>query len=213
MQVYLDESGDLGWNFNKPFRQGGSSRFLALAFLFLPSQSRRAPRHLIRDLYRKYQWKDEKKANAATISQKILFCQKTVELLKRHSGVKIDVIVVNKGNVQSHIRSDPNKLYNYMTSLIVPDYVRSEKEIEFIPDERSVKVRSGNSLADYLQIKLWFDCGLKTKIINNPGVSRNNYNLQFVDWVAHCIWIKYEDGELQPFEILSPFIKVRQLYF
>ena len=48
---------------------------------------------------------------------------------------------------------------------------------------------------------------------NNPGVSQKNYNLQFVDWVAHCIWIRYEDNELQPFEILSPFIKVRQLYF
>lgn len=213
MQVYLDESGDLGWNFTAPFRQGGSSRFLALAFLFLPSKSRYAPKNLIRSLYKKYKWKNEKKANSATLNQKILFCQKTVELLKRHNKTKVDVIIVNKTNVRSHIRADPNKLYNYMTSLVVPNYVGSEEKIEFIPDERSIKVKSGNSLVDYLKIKLWFDYGFKTIIENNPGVSRENYNLQFVDWVAHCIWIRYEDEVLQPFEILSPFIKVRQLYF
>jgi len=33
MHVFLDESGDLGWNFEHPFRMGGSSRFLTLAFL------------------------------------------------------------------------------------------------------------------------------------------------------------------------------------
>ena len=213
MQVYLDESGDLGWNFTAPFGQGGSSRFLTLAFLFLPKQSRHAPKNLIRCLYKKYKWQNEKKAHSATLKQKKLFCEKTVELLKRHSKVKIDVIIVNKANVRSHIRADSNKLYNYMTSLVVPDYVGSEKEIEFIPDERSVKVRSGNSLADYLQIKLWFERGFETKINDRPGVSHKNYNLQFVDWVAHCTWIRYEFGEFQPFNILSPFIKVRQLYF
>lgn len=29
--VYLDESGDLGWKFDAPYRSGGSSRYLTIA--------------------------------------------------------------------------------------------------------------------------------------------------------------------------------------
>jgi len=28
MQVFLDESGDLGWSFNEQYRAGGSSRYI-----------------------------------------------------------------------------------------------------------------------------------------------------------------------------------------
>jgi len=36
MNVYVDESGDLGWEFAQPFRQGGSSRYLTIASLLVP---------------------------------------------------------------------------------------------------------------------------------------------------------------------------------
>ncbi|MBW3010579.1 DUF3800 domain-containing protein, partial [Acinetobacter baumannii] len=34
--IYLDESGDLGWNMEKPYQKGGSSRMLTLAAICLP---------------------------------------------------------------------------------------------------------------------------------------------------------------------------------
>lgn len=212
-QIYLDESGDLGWNFSGPYNRGGSSQFLTLAFLFLPPSDRNAPKHLIRSLYRKYNWKNEKKASQATPNQKALFCEKTVKLLKRRPEVKIDVITVKKRNVFPHIRGDANKLYNYMTGLVIPDYIGSEDMVQFIPDERSIKVESGNSLEDYLKIKLWFEHGFRTMIRVEPASSHKNYNLQFVDWIAHCIWSSYENQTAQFLEILRPSIKVRCLYF
>jgi len=213
MQIYLDESGDLGWNFDTPYRSGGSSRYLALAFLFLPQKHRNNPKRLIRDLYNKYRWSGEKKAGSATISQKIQFCKKAATMLQKNNEIKIDVIIVNKVNVQSHIQSDPNKLYNYMAGLVIPHYVGERKSVEFIPDKRSVKVKSGNSLTDYIQVKLWFDHNCETKIINNPCESHKNYNLQFVDWTAHCAWWKFEDSVEEPFNILSPHVNTRKLFF
>jgi len=97
---------------------------------------------------------NEKKASTATVNQKILLCNKTVSLLQNYPDIKIDVITVKKQNVQAHIREDPNKLYNYMIGLVVPDYVKKEKTIIVHPDERSIKVKSGNSLEDFLKIKL-----------------------------------------------------------
>jgi hypothetical protein len=198
VQVYVDESGDLGWIFSQPFRSGGSSRYLCLAFLFLPKALRKLPKQIIAGMYKKYGWLSEKKASSASPSQKMEFAQALVALLTAHPEIKIDCIVVKKENVRSHIRSDGNKLYNYMCRLVVCDHVSSRATIQFIPDKRSIKVESGNSLSDYLQTVLWFDCGTATQLVNNPQESHGNYNLQFTDWIAHCVWAHFEDGN-QPF--------------
>lgn len=213
MRIFVDESGDLGWQFNDPYRAGGSSRYLTLACLIVPSQHYQRPKKIITRLYKKYGWKSEKKAAEASDSQKALFCKNALDLLSRIPEIKLDIITVNKINVQSHIRKDANKLYNYMLGLVVPDYVSQEANFDLFTDERSIKVKSLNSLKDYLQVKLWFDVGCATVVNHQPTNSSTNYTLQFVDWIAHCVWAKYEDGNDIPFEILRPVLRVRHLFF
>jgi hypothetical protein len=213
MHVYLDESGDTGWKFSLPFRAGGSSRFLCLSFLFLPKIHKKKTKQIISSLYRKYGWTEEKKASLATENQKLDFCAITNQLLVREPTIKIDCIVAKKENVQPHIRTDSNKLYNYMCKLVMIDYVRHVPEFIFVPDKRSIKVESGNSLADYLQTVLWFECGASTVIMNCPQESHKNYNLQFVDWVSSCVWSHFEDGESTVYREISRHVRVRQLFF
>jgi len=147
--------------------------------------------------------KKKKKASTATENQKLDFCAATNQLLMTEPSIKIDCIVAKKENVQPHIRTDLNKLYNYM---LVPEFV-------FIPDKRSVKVESGNSLSDYLQTVLWFECGASTVIDNHPQESHNNYNLQFVDWISSCVWSHFEDGESNVYKEISRPVNVRTLFF
>lgn len=64
------------------------------------------------------------------------------DLLTRYPEIKLDVITVNKVNVQDHIRQDSNKLYNYMLGLVIPDYVSQEGNFTLVTDERSIKVKS-----------------------------------------------------------------------
>lgn len=134
-------------------------------------------------------------------------------LILQHPEIKVEVMTVKKSNVQEHIRRDANKLYNYMVGLVIPDHVKAEEQFELLPDERSIKVKSQNSLADYLQIKLWFEIKCQTAVICTPATSSQNYDLQFTDWLAHCIWVKYEDAEEGFFNILRPVIKLRELFF
>lgn len=213
MQVLLDESGDLGWTFNKPYNNGGSSRYLTLAFMFLPKRYLRKPKEIIRKMYRKYKWRNEKKANTASIKQKETFCYACGKLLEKIPEIKIDTITVFKENVEDHIRQDANKLYNFMAALIVPEYIISKTVVDFIPDERTIKVKSGNSLVDHLKTKIWFERGGKTKILNKPGRSHEQYNLQFIDWISHCVWKKFEHKDSYFFDILIPFINHRKLFF
>ncbi len=215
MQVYLDESGDLGWKLSAPFRYGGSSRYLCLAFLILPKIHHKLTRGVITAMYQKYGWKDEKKSSTADPSMKLEFARAVVSLLASHPEIKIDCIIANKEKVATHIRNDPNKLYNYMCRLVVPGYVKGLPQFEFIPDKRSVKVESGNSLSDYLQTHLWFDCSCSCRLINRPAESARNYNLQFVDWIANSVWANFESGKSEAYKILSasPSVRIRKLYF
>lgn len=213
MLVYLDESGDMGWTLSLPFRGGGSSQFLCLAFLFTPKSLSHQTQKVISNSYSKYGWVREKKASDASRNQKMEFAIAVTNLLASNSDIIIDCIVVKKQNVQPHIRNDPNKLYNYMCRLVVCDHVKNVPQFEFVPDKRSIKVESGNSLSDYLQTILWFECNSKTKLINNPQQSDKNYNLQFVDWVAHIAWSHFEDGETAAFAEMSKRIRIRQLFF
>jgi hypothetical protein len=72
-------------------------------------------------------------------------------------------ITVRKEGVQAHIRTDANKLHNCMIKLCILGKVAKYKNVRFVRDDRSVKVKSGNSTADYLQITLWFD----RRVLNN----------------------------------------------
>lgn len=213
MLVYLDESGDTGWQFSFPFRAGGSSRFLCLAFMFIPHALRHLPKQVILEMYRKYGWLAEKKAASANATQKTEFANAANFMLGRNDKIKVDCIVVKKENVQPHIRADGNKLYNYMCKLVMCDHLEGVRELHFIPDKRSIKVKSGNSLADYLQTTFWFECKTNTTLNNDPQESHRNYNLQFVDWVAHLVWAHFEDGENDAFRVLCPHLKVRLLFF
>lgn len=101
-----------------------------------------------------------------------------------------------------------------MIGLILIDFIKDFPLVTFIPDKRSIKVNSGNSLSDYLQIKLWFDIRSKTKINNRPKESRDESNLQFIDFISHIIWSKYEDQESSvAYKALAPYISEKHLFF
>lgn len=213
--VYLDESGDLGWSFELPFRKGGSSRYLTLAYLIIPHQDRDSSKRLVRDIYRKYKISPsvELKASILTTKQKFEIAEAIVSWLNKNPGFQIGSITVKKEKVFTHIRSDGNKLYNYMMGLSLLPKVKGHEEVIIVRDDRTIKVASGNSCIDYLQIKMWFDYSSPTKLKDNPSASDKNLNLIFIDWVANFVWSHYEDGRSNPFYKLSTKINNQTLFF
>jgi hypothetical protein len=215
MLVYLDESGELGWNFSKPFSKGGSSRYLSIAFLLIPSQKRDITKRLLKKIYKfeKRNPKIELKGKDLTKKGREYFSQKVKNVINSHKDIKIIVITVKKENVQLHIRQDSNKLYNYMINLALIDEIQKEPVVTLVPDPRSIKVESKNSMIDYLQTKLWFDRWSSTVIKHSIQESHRNLNLQFVDFVAHIFWSKYELNNLNGFNILKSCVNFKELFF
>lgn len=213
--VYLDESGDLGWNFTAPYRRGGSSRFLTVAALCTPAEHRERPKRLVRSLYSAFKWKTgrEKKWTDMAPGSRLEFCRRAASLTKEHSQIRYFVITAFKPNVQPHIREDANKLYNYMIRLMLPSEMIKYDKVTFVPDERSIKVASGNSLHDYLQIHLWFEMNKKTTLDAKPSDSSKNQNVQFADMLAGAVHAHHEDGNSEPWQIIRSAITEKKLYF
>jgi hypothetical protein len=215
MHVYLDESGDLGWRFDRPYRSGGSSRYLSLAFLIVDQATHKYPRRIIRSIRSKYGIPHTKEVKGSELSpgQLIFFAQKASKLASDHKDIRYTSITVRKSNVQAHIRADPNKLYNYMINLCLLDLIKGQAEVLFTPDPRSFKVASGDSMINYLQTQLWFEKEVPTRLRSRPSESHTNLNLQFVDVLAHIIWSYHEDAEREAYEVIAPSIVSKHLYF
>jgi Protein of unknown function (DUF3800) len=82
-----------------------------------------------------------------------------------------------------------------------------------VPDPRAIKVQSGNSLHDYLQIELWFTKNMQTRLLTQPQDSRHCRGIQFTDMLCGLIQSHHEDGERANFKVLAPRVHVSRLYF
>lgn len=216
MLFYLDESGDLGWKFDAPYRRGGSSRHLTIATLCVSPSKKHLPKRVVRNLYKKFKWPPgvERKWAEMTSDERNIFMEKAVAAATAYpDDIKYLAITVKKEQVAAHIRQDENKLYNYMIGLsLVPEMAKHDA-VQLFPDERSIKVGSGNSLHDYLQIKLWFDKEARTKLTTQPSGSSNNLSIQFSDMLAGAVQSHFENGKSEPWNKLRSLVEHKCLFF
>ena len=213
--VYLDESGDLGWNFAAPNGSGGSSRYLTIAAICVPPEKAHLIKRFVKDLYVKYKWPSgtERKFVQLSASQRLEFAQDAKALCGRHPDITIHAIVVKKQNVQQHIQRDANKLYNYMIKLALVKKMALHDVVTLMPDQRSIKVKSGNSMEDYLQTELWFTEKSVTTLVCQQQDSASSRGVQFADFVSGIVQARFEKNELQPFQALSQCVILSRLFF
>ena len=215
MIVYQDESGDLGWSFHLPNRQGGSSRYLTIAFVVIPKGSQKLISRFVRTIYSKYKLnlKIEKKGSSFTNAHAAYICGKIADLVRSTEGIRLCAITIKKENVREHIRVEEHIIYNYALVKKIAPVLRGIPSVTIVPDKRTIKVRSGNSCADYLKTKLWLDMNSATKVEYAPEESQNNHYLWFIDWVANFIWRKYEDGRGAAYDRLAGILDEEHLFF
>lgn len=213
--IYLDESGDLGWTFTAPYLSGGSSRYLTISALLVSQDDKALPKRVIRELYRKYKWPTsiEMKWSSMSHEQRLHFATLAKQVCAKHASIEIYAIVVKKENVLAHIRTDGNKLYNYMIKLSLLDKMAQYDVVTLIPDPRSIKVKSGNSLHDYLQTELWFTKKSITNLVTTPIDSKNCLGLQFADMIAGVVQSRYERNENSYYSLIAPHLTINKLFF
>jgi len=105
-------------------------------------------------------------------------------MCEKNHDIFLHGIVVQKQNVMEHIRKDSNKLYNYMIRLSLLERMAKHDVVTMIPDPRSIKVCSGNSLHGYIQTELRFTKKATTKLVTNPADSKESLGAirRYVGW-------------------------------
>jgi hypothetical protein len=213
--ICIDESGDLGWEFTAPYRQGGSSRYLTISALCTPPQKTHLPKRVVRDLYKEFNWSTAKERKWVDMGQKARaeFAAQARKLCDANADIFLDTIVVYKPNVEKHIQADPNKLYNYMIGLLLLDRMRAYDHVTLIPDKRSIRVESGRSLHDYLQVELWFTKKVQTILKTCPMESHHSLGIQFADMLSGVVQCRFEDNDMPDFLTIAPKVNVKKLFF
>ena len=112
MFIYLDESGDLGWKFDLPYRAGGSSRHFTIASVSVPDSLSHIPARTVRKLAKKFDWEanKEKKWSSMSPNERVAFAKSAASLRSNNEQISFHSITVFKENVMKHMREDQNKI-------------------------------------------------------------------------------------------------------
>jgi len=89
----------------------------------------------------------------------------------------------------------------------------AENTVLFVPDPRSIKVESGNSLHDYLQTELWFTENVRTILTTTPLDSKGCRGVQFADMLAGLIQQRFEDKNFDHIRACIRALKLKRLFF
>ncbi|MEL6717322.1 MAG: DUF3800 domain-containing protein [Bacteroidota bacterium] len=217
--AYFDESGDLGWTLDKPYRKGGSSQYFTIAALILPSEKEKYINRFIKKFHKERggQEREYKGADFSNRKAKVM-ARKIVSLLQDDQEMILTAATIKKADVPPILQSTANSniLYNHMVQSILCPTIKKLHQVQIIPDKRSVPSGSQNSCADLIKHKLWCELQSRTSIHYQAAESHHNQRLQFIDWVANFVWRRFEDEnndrQNEAYKILSQILMEQNLF-
>lgn len=174
--VFVDESGDLGTG----------CRFFVIALLN-PQKGKR-----ISNFMRKFCAKNnlqEVKGSLLTFPEK----QEIFNHLNFANDYSASYMVADKLNIENKkILQDKNLCYNYLFSFLIRKTIEDATEdLQILLDNHSTKVKSINSLADYIKLKAYADWGFKHNLIIRYTDSKSSKIVQAADVIANAIYARY----------------------
>ena len=203
--VYIDESGDLGWTFKKV---QGATKYLTISYLIIPEESSHYPRRLVkrvRDLCNT-SLENELKGKDLFVENQITVARRAVSLINQNVEATIGAITIDKRKVPEHMRRDSNLLYNYMLNVALLGKVKDCESVTLVLDKRTIKLKSENSAIDYFRTELIFNHKSDTRLSLISANSEDEYNIQFIDWISYIIWSNYETGNSPAYKMLAKHI-------
>jgi hypothetical protein len=212
LYLYLDESGDLGFD----FKRKSSKHFTITILCFTGTETNRAlgyavKKTLARKLnprnHRKIVYEELKYTNTTLETKKYLYRQ------IQRMDFSLYAITLSKQKVLYYANENKARLYNYVTKLVL-DKIPVENAsggIEFIIDkskERTAIARFDSYIRQNLQTRLT----TKTQLNISQKNSKEQQGLQIADMFCGGIFQKYEQNKTDWFNIFKEKITFAQEY-
>jgi hypothetical protein len=213
LYLYLDESGDLGFDFvnKKP------SKYFVVTILVVKGHeaNRRLINGVKKTLRRKLNPKNKRKrivselkGTKTTIEVKEYFYQQVRDL-----DLAVYAIILNKRRVYSSLIKQKSRVYNFIARTVLDQipYGNAEQKVELTIDKSKSK-------PEVIEFNEYIYRQLESKI--DPAVPLNIYHvnsiencaLQAVDLFSYAIFEKYERRRDQWYKIVNEKIKYSSVY-
>ncbi len=188
--IFLDESGDLGFDFTKL----GTSRYFVVTFLFAKEKVslERVVRKTFRSMSQKQIWQHVGTLHAFKEHPKT-----RLRILKAFNATDVSVLCVyiNKQQVFTELQNEKSDLYSHVTNILLDriltkKLIPTNEEIHFVASRRETNRFLNKNFMNYLKQQTKNNHQLDIHItIKTPAEEKA---LQVVDMVSWSIFRKYE---------------------
>lgn len=176
LNVYIDESGDLGLN----------DGYFIIAMLIAHDSKR------IKNIVKYFCAKNHKEELHAF---ELNFVQKQglINKLTKQADFSVSYICADRIMITNKVLfKNNNLLFNYLFSFLVKDVIKANTDdVNIYLDNRTQKVASINSLSDYIKIKAITEWGYTKKLTIRYMDSKNCKTVQMADLIASTVRRKY----------------------
>jgi len=190
--IYLDESGDLGFDFTKK----RTTKYFIITILFAPNY--RIVQKVVRQVHAmvKRTHKDSGRIMHAYREKPVTIQRLLRKLVEK--DIKVMCIYLNKQKVYTRLQDEKAVLYNYVTNILL-DRILSRKlintadKVTLVASRKETSKFLNQNFRDYLQMQVTANHHLPIEIkIKTPHEEKC---LQAVDFVSWSIFRKYEYGD------------------
>lgn len=201
--IFLDESGDLGFDFNKK----RTTKYFVVTVLF--TDQKRPIEKLVRKVHAGLRKRHKIRTSILHAAK-----EESVNILRFCRGLaakncKVMTIYLDKAKVFTDLQNEKHVLYNYIVNILLDRIMNrrlvSQKEnIILVASKRETNKFLNQNFQDYIQRQLKSNHG--TEIIVEIKTPAEEKCLQAVDIASWSIFRKYEYGDDSYYQILEPII-------
>ena len=215
MIIYLDESGDLGFDFTK----AKTTKKFVITLLVCNKQT--SQKHFKKDVRRTLEHRINRKKKQDCRIQELKGAKTSIEIKKYFfKQLKIDdwslyTVVLNKKRVEKHLRTktSKSKLYNFLARFLIEKLpLRTTFTNVKLVVDRSKNRDEIKDFNQYVQHQIEALLPLNTSFTPEHLNSHENAGLQAVDLFCWGIFRKYEIGDCDWYRTYSSKIRYETEY-
>ena len=186
--IYMDESGDLGFNPKKK-----NSKYFVITFLFV--NNTRPLEKVIRKVHASLKKRIKKKVSVLHATKESHITRKKLLKEMATKDCAIMVIFLNKSKVYSNLREEKAVLYNYVVNILLDRIftkalLDTKDVIEFVASRRETNKFLNENFKRYLETEVLNNHKKKINIKIVPP--HKDKLLQAVDFASWAVFRKYE---------------------
>lgn len=209
--IFLDESGDLGFNLNK---SGTSENFIITFFVI---KNKKPFDNIVKKTFTKMN-KVERKSLQGVLHAYKLLPRRRKKILKSilEYDFQLMVIRLNKSKVYTHLHNEKQVVYNYITNILLnrildKKLIDTDKKVHLIASRRETNKFLNSNFKNYLKNKTQQNHSVDIDI--NIALSHQEKCLQIVDLISWSYFRHVEHEDSSYYNIIKETMREEVVLF